>query len=337
MSTADLDVAVSVGTATVSTMEATRWNRFGHERLYVRADDGTEIGWWDLKTNEPHPASAGQLDILVQAAVQWTTASATDRPGLADDKPVSEEPAGHQPDSCTPPARAEPEPPPDDPQPAPASSWSPPTGDPVRDLMNTPPGASLQDQVDAAHAAGQRPTLLRRLFLGKRAYSSWERGQIGERLVDAELHKLVERDSQWSYLNSIPIGKNGSDIDHVVIGPGGVFTINAKFHQGCNLWVGGDTFMVNGSRHPYIRNARFEARRTAKLLSSACEMPVTVIGLVVPVGADKLTIREQPADVHVVNRRRLVRFLRAQQPTLSPQHVCKILAAARLSTTWVAS
>ncbi|HET9443787.1 MAG TPA: nuclease-related domain-containing protein [Acidimicrobiales bacterium] len=116
------------------------------------------------------------------------------------------------------------------------------------------------------------------------------------------LAKLVKKDARWRVLHAIPVGENGSDIDHLVVGPGGVFTLNAKHHPDAKLWIGGDTFRVNGFPHPYVRNSRFEARRAAQLLTLAAGLPVAVTGVVVPVGAVALTIKRQPRDVQVVNR-----------------------------------
>ena len=135
-------------------------------------------------------------------------------------------------------------------------------------------------------------------------------------------------------MHAVPVGERGSDIDHVVIGPGGVFTLNAKHHPGGKLWVGGDTFMVNGQRHPYIRNSRHEAVRAGRLLTAACGFPVRVAGVVVPVGADKSMIKAQPDGVQVVNRMRLVDWLRSLPQALSNPQVAAVFEAARRSTTW---
>jgi hypothetical protein len=51
------------------------------------------------------------------------------------------------------------------------------------------------------------------------------RGRRGSLAV--RLPRLAD---QWRVRHAVPIGDKGSDIDHVVIGPGGVFTINAKHH-----------------------------------------------------------------------------------------------------------
>lgn len=320
----------------VAFVKVTRWTRYGHDRLYLKADDGADLGWWDLKAHQAHPTPAGTEELLATIASDWR-ASAEDpqqpRPGeQTTTAPPHPSPSPSGPDvdaapATTPPASAEP-------PIAVEADWAPPHGPPVRDLAQTPPGANLYEHVAAAHAAGQRPTFFRKLFYGKYAYSSWERGLIGEQLVEAELRKLVTKDPRWGYLNSIPIGENGADIDHFVAGPAGAFTINAKYHRGASIWVGGNTLMVNGTRHPYIRNARHEAQRAAKLLTKATRGTVEVLGLVVPVDARNFTVREQPADVRVVNRRRLVEFLRGLPTVMADDRVLELLSAARLSTTW---
>jgi hypothetical protein len=142
--------------------------------------------------------------------------------------------------------------------------------------------------------------------------------------------------SGWNVLHSVPVGTQGSDIDHVVIGPCGVFTVNAKHHPNGTVWVGGDTFFLNGKRYPYIRNARFEAQRASKMLSQLSGIPVAVTGVIAVVGADTLTLKSQPKDgiVHVVEERRLTEWLSKHGAILTPKDVSTLYHWARRSTTW---
>ena len=139
-------------------------------------------------------------------------------------------------------------------------------------------------------------------------------------------------------LHAVPVGDRGSDIDHVVIGPAGVFTINAKHHRGASISVGGDTCMVNGHRQPYVRNSRHEAQRASRLLTAACGLPVTVTGLTAVMGAQEgYTIREQPpgGDVHVLTRCEVDRWLRNRETgVLSQKEALVVYDAARRSTAW---
>ena len=71
----------------------------------------------------------------------------------------------------------------------------------------------------------------------------------------------------WLVVHAVPVGKAGSDIDHLVIGPAGVFTINAKYHEGMKVWVASKRVLVNGQRTDHLRNAVFEASRVSILPS----------------------------------------------------------------------
>ena len=69
-------------------------------------------------------------------------------------------------------------------------------------------------------------------------------------------------------MHDLPIGSQGANIDHLVIGPSGVFTINTKNLTGY-IWVAGSTFMQNGERRNYIPAIIREARRVERNLSKA--------------------------------------------------------------------
>jgi hypothetical protein len=61
-----------------------------------------------------------------------------------------------------------------------------------------------------------------------RAIERWQKGADGERLVGGVLESLHEQG--WRVLHDISFGTG--NIDHVAIGPGGVFTIETKSHPG---------------------------------------------------------------------------------------------------------
>ncbi len=70
------------------------------------------------------------------------------------------------------------------------------------------------------------------MLAGNRLYSAqadrWLRGAEGERAVGAVLTQL-EGDG-WKALHDISLGRG--NVDHVLIGPGGIFTIETKSHRG---------------------------------------------------------------------------------------------------------
>lgn len=153
----------------------------------------------------------------------------------------------------------------------------------------------------------------------------------GELMVGFQLTRL---DSRWRTLHAVPGGERGAHIDHLVVGPGGVFTLNAERHPGAKICVDGDTVFVDGRQVPYVRNARHEAGRASRVLTAECGFPVAVTGVVVPVGAGEFVVRQLPVDVQVVNRRRVVRLLAGHPDVLDATTVEAIYAAARRSDCW---
>ena len=161
---------------------------------------------------------------------------------------------------------------------------------------------------------------------------AWRIGADGEEKVAAQLAKVARKDPRWRFLHAIPVGNRGSDIDHIIIGPGGVFTANAKHHPGAKIWVGGSTFMVNGAKHPYVRNARHEAQRAANILTDACGFPVHVEGLIVTVNASDVVVKAQPEGVSVTPRMQVARWLLRHGDILTGDTVEAIYEVARRST-----
>lgn len=110
--------------------------------------------------------------------------------------------------------------------------------------------------------------------------------------------------------------------------------MNTKHHSGKEVWVADRTFMVSGSRQDHIRNAEFEARRTAKLLSKALGSPVAVTPVIAVVNAQKLTIRKPPVGVAVVEARRLVRFLKQRPVVFDAAALAQIVSLIGEPATW---
>lgn len=219
---------------------------------------------------------------------------------------------------------ATPEPP--EPTPAAPAPWD--------DLASHRAGEMAREQAVALKQAAPVRTFVARVLGVHTDERAWRIGADGEEKVAARLEKLAKKDPRWKFLHAIPVGENGSDIDHLVVGPGGVFSLNAKHHPGARIWVRDNAFRVNGQQQPYVRNSRHEALRAGRYLTAACGFPVAVTGVVVPVGADDITIKQQPADVVVVNRMALSGWLRARPVVLENSTVEAVFEAARRSTTW---
>jgi len=160
---------------------------------------------------------------------------------------------------------------------------------------------------------------------------SWFSGAHGELKVGALLSKLGD---EWTVLHAVPVGTGDSDVDHVLVGPAGVFTINTKRHRGKKIWVGERMLMVSGQKTDHLRNSRHEAKRASKLLSAATGMQVDahpILAIVDPAG---FTFKQRPKDVSIMDARALPRWLKRLEPTLEPHDVQRITSAATAPRTW---
>src|SRR3954467_9251483 len=88
------------------------------------------------------------------------------------------------------------------------------------DLSLNKPGQSVRARQHELKKSAQQHNVLWRLFVGRAQQRPWREGAEGEEAVARRLRKLPQG---WHVLHAVPVGDKGSDIDHVIVGPGGVF------------------------------------------------------------------------------------------------------------------
>lgn len=194
--------------------------------------------------------------------------------------------------------------------------------------------ASVISELLRVQAAAVPRSTLSRVFGGSPLLADarpWYVGALGELTVAERLSGLHP---EWTVLHSIPVGTRGSDIDHLVIGPGGVFTINTKFHEGARVWLASRRLLVNGQKTDHLRNTRFEASRVAKLLTTAANAPIAASGIVALVGVKQLTVKSRPDDMAVLRDTELVRWLHKRPEVIAPDLRPHLASVARLPSTW---
>ncbi|MGZ8586050.1 MAG: nuclease-related domain-containing protein, partial [Actinomycetota bacterium] len=179
----------------------------------------------------------------------------------------------------------------------------------------------------------EHPTrsLAQRALRMKSDERSWRKGAFGERLNGWLLDRLP---TGWHVFHDVSIGQRGANVDHVVVGPGGVFTVNTKYVKG-KVRLSSHTLMVNGYRRDYLRKAATESDRAARLLSAALGRPVVVTG-VLAIFADDWVIKGKPNDVFVGSPRGVTKWLRSLPTVLAPHEVNEVAAAANKPATWTA-
>lgn len=160
------------------------------------------------------------------------------------------------------------------------------------------------------------------------------RGAKGEIAVAALLEQLP---SAWTVFHALPTGIRGSDIDHLVVGPGGVFTINTELHTGQDIWVAGHTVLVSGRSTPYIRNAEFEASRVGAMLRERMPLLPPVQPVLALVGAKHVSVGTRPAKVRVVEAQDLVIWLTNLAVVINESELDLLVDILDEPTTWQAA
>ncbi|MCU1501077.1 MAG: hypothetical protein JWM12_431 [Ilumatobacteraceae bacterium] len=292
----------------------TRWRRYGKDRVYLKTRDGSDVGYVDLVSGTVVAQASEWEPELRDCLRRWST---TIEQPLAASNTESTSP-DHQ---------------------DPAPELTERTGLSLDvnndlDLAATVAGAAARAKRNEVNARAPVVNLVARVLGVKTEERNWRVGAHGEEQVGRELAKL---DTEWRVLHSVEVGDNGSDIDHVVIGPPGVLTLNVKHHPRGKAWIAERVVMVNGHKTDYLRNSRFEARRSMQLLSAASGQPVAVAAAIVFVGLDELTIKQMPEEIHITTKRRLLAWLRSLPVTTSQSQVDDLHALARRRATWTQS
>ncbi|MFF3749518.1 nuclease-related domain-containing protein [Streptomyces sp. NPDC002018] len=179
-----------------------------------------------------------------------------------------------------------------------------------------------------------QPNPFKRAFGRRRAsseLSSWASGLIGERVTGRRVNRLRRRG--WYVLHAVQ-WPSGSDIDHLVIGPPGVFTINSKRHKGKSVWYGDNAITVNRTPTPHIAISQSEARRVARLLSRHCGFAVPVRPVIAVVHAAAIKVKNAAPPVLVVPAKEVDRALMGLSPTLGSAQVEAVYAIARNARNW---
>jgi hypothetical protein len=155
---------------------------------------------------------------------------------------------------------------------------------------------------------------------------AWRRGAAGERHTARLLNALEPHG--WAILHDLAVPGSRANIDHLVIGPGGVFVIDSKQYRGrLQLDPSGRLWHGRYPLAPALRVVGFEADQAAQLLPDpgVAVVPIVAVhGAQVPWG--KIVIEGVP----VVAARRLPSMLRALSAVLAPERVAELAGQARI-------
>jgi hypothetical protein len=155
---------------------------------------------------------------------------------------------------------------------------------------------------------------------------AWRRGAAGERRTARLLASLERRG--WAVLHDLAIPGTQANIDHLVIGPGGVLVIDSKQYRGRlrldrhgMVWHGRQLLVSALRRVLWAADQADEVLGVAEVQVAAV---VAVHGASVPWGL------LQADGVTIVPARRLPGLLQALPPMLGPERVAWLADRARL-------
>lgn len=161
---------------------------------------------------------------------------------------------------------------------------------------------------------------------------SWRLGAEGEERVAAILAKHL--DERWVVVHDLTIGSKGANLDHLLIGPAGVFALNTKNLSG-RLTVYDRAILQNGHKTAIVPRALREARKVQEHLTAASGRPVGAWSVLVLAGKCEIQVKKPPSDLTVVSASKLARWI-AQLPggKLTAGEVLSLERAARDPGTW---
>jgi hypothetical protein len=165
------------------------------------------------------------------------------------------------------------------------------------------------------------------LYVKKRAKDA-ERGAKAEEVVAEQLSDLPE-----GYYDFHDVPFTGFNIDHVVIGPGGIFMVETKSHAG-KVSAEGDRLLLNGK--PPQKNFLNQTWRQAYEMRDFLYLQTSMEWKVNPILCFTrafVTVRRPVKGVEVVRAGYLGKHIARQRATLSQEQIEKLVRVMEYRTT----
>lgn len=141
----------------------------------------------------------------------------------------------------------------------------------------------------------------------------------------------------WHVYHDVPLSHQGETVQHLLIGPGGVYSIGVYVHPGADVRVDRRSILVNHRSVFYLRDARWQAMRLERVLGEATSTLVSVRGVVVlHTGAlASPRVVRMPDDALVLGRTDIPGVFRRVPRRLTDAEVEVLAAAADRKSTWI--
>jgi hypothetical protein len=155
---------------------------------------------------------------------------------------------------------------------------------------------------------------------------AWRHGAAGERRTARLLGPLKRHG--WAILHDLAVPGSRANIDHLVIGPGGVFVVDSKLYRGrLRLDLSGRLWHGRYPLAPVLRAVSFEADQAAQVLT---DPDVVVVPVMAVHGAQVPWGKVVMDGVPVVPARRLPSMLCQLPAVLGSERVAGLADQARV-------
>jgi hypothetical protein len=147
--------------------------------------------------------------------------------------------------------------------------------------------------------------------------------------------ELARLGPDWRILDDLP-ARGGGRLEHLVIGPGGVFAVTARHDARNTICLGSESLLVGGSRVHHGRISRDQAADVSAWLTRSVGYSIHVTAVVLIVGDRRFVVPQQGDDavVRVTTPAGAVRWMRRRSPQWTAYAVDRICAAASDPDTW---
>ncbi|MDJ1132912.1 nuclease-related domain-containing protein [Streptomyces iconiensis] len=208
---------------------------------------------------------------------------------------------------------------------------------PDDDLAPNRPGEDVHAKLASLEPRERDPgplrTALARVARRPRAAAAWREQLTGQQRVGDILEELTG--TGWRLLHSLPLPSH-TVIAHLLIGPGGVFTVRTEHHRRARVRVGPDAAQLGRRRGsvPCVRLARREALAASLALERRCGFAVTAQPVLVFVAARALTCTDPSGTVLVLREGEIADRLGRTGGVWKPAEIETVYALARDRRTW---
>lgn len=141
----------------------------------------------------------------------------------------------------------------------------------------------------------------------------------------AVIDVLTQLGPDWLVRTCEPAG--GSGIEHIVVGPAGIFCMVVRHQLGGAIWIDGGVLLADGERQSHLRDAEFSAVRLTQVMSDAVGSRVDVTPCLVLLGTRSVTVAKPPKRVAVMTSRDIRTWLKGM-PAVVPKSELDVIRAS---------